>query len=164
MCVKILGMCLIAAQLTSVGTYDAPEMGYVKELYNTRGETYTIDTRNLYEDEQTNFYVGGDLYFEDTRLSLGYNSGVDTAKFDISKTYTIGIDHRVDITDNLDVILSGSTAIGGEVRHTVCQDSRGYEFNCLNPLSPNPAREELASITPDNKQPYTLGVKFRYRF
>ena len=164
MCVKILGMCLVAAQLTSVGTYDAPEMGFVKEVYDTQGNPVMIDTRNLYEDEQTNFYVGGDLYFEDTRVSLGYNSGIDTAKYDVGKSYSIGIDHRVDITDNLDVILSGSTSIGGDVRHSVCTDSRGLEFNCLNPLSPANAREELASITPESNTPYALGIKVRYRF
>ena len=161
MCVKIFGMCLMAAQLTSVGTYDTPEMGYHEELLDGQ---IVIDTRDLYEDEQTNFYVSGDLYFEDTRVSLGYNSGVDTAKFDVSKTYSIGIDHRVDITNNLDVILSGSTSIGGDVRHSVCTDSRGLEFNCLNPLSPANAREELASITPESNTPYALGIKVRYRF
>ena len=162
---KIAGVCVLAAQITHGGTYSTPEMGFEAELINANThEVTTISTKHLYEDEQTNFYVGGSLYLENTRLSLGYNSGIDTAKFDVSKAYTIGIDQVFGVTDKLDVILSGSTTIGGEARHTVCTDQRGLEFNCLNPLSPKNARQELDEMTPEHKTPYNLGVKLRYKF
>ena len=162
---KIAGMC-IAAQLTAGGTYNTPQMGYNETLYNpSTQKEIKIDTRHLYKDEQTNFYLNGSVYIGDTtRINLGYNSGIDTQKFDVGQTYSIGIDKLFNITKNTDIILSAATKIGGDVRHTVCTDSTNAEFNCMNPLSPNNAREELASITPDNDQHYNAGIKLRYSF
>ena len=161
---KIAGMC-IAAQLTAGGTYNTPEMGYNETLYTPAGKEIKVDTRHLYKDEQTNFYLNGSVYVGDsTRINLGYNSGIDTQKFDVGQTYTVGIDKLFNIAENTDVILSASTKFGGKVRHTVCTDSTNAEFNCMNPFSPNNAREELNSITPENEQQYSTGIKLRYSF
>ena len=122
-------VCIIAAQLVS------GEVGYSNGMPTTAtsydGEVRSIE--RFYEDEQLNISIDGYIILDSyTRVSIGFDNGIDTSKLDRSNQYRIGIDQIMDINDNSYLTFSGSTEIGGNYRETPCLDRYGREYYCGN--------------------------------
>ena len=144
-------VCLVAAQLTAFdATYDNP-MPATAMSY----DGVSRDVSRFYRDEQTNFNIHGHMTLNTgTRIYLGYDNGIDTAKFDVSKSYTIAFAQI--IKENW--IISAGTKIGGKARHTPCTDSFGREYLCANLTAWSDFKEMK------HETPYNFGIKYIHRF
>lgn len=154
MCLEILGTCLLAAQLTG------GDIAYNNTLpkYATSYDGVKRDISELYKDEQINFNLQGYLLFEnDTLVSLGYDHGIDTKKYDISKEYTINIRKNIDLNDDWSVIIGGSTKLGGKVRHTPCYDQIDREYYCGNLTAWSDFEQ------PKHERKYSANITFTYK-
>ena len=171
MCVKILGVCLLAAQITGVDINQNTNLGVSYE--GAQGGSYS--TSHLYEDEQVNVSANGYLILDtDTRLDLGFSNGIDTAKYDVSKSYTVGVTQYFQLMDTkpgqlegtgLGLVLSGSTTFGGKERHTACTGETASGDTSSNFYCLDPAGLGFDQIKFDDyEQPYSVGARLTYRF
>ena len=164
MCVMIAGACLLNAALLS---FDA---GYTTEMDNTRAWTLggpgnfdvitvtDISHKEFYRDEQTNWNAKIGLFFRGgTFVAVGYDSGRDTKKFDVSKRYDIDIKQKLNLSPNSSIVLGAGTSFGGKERHSTCTVF-GVESFCPH------EGYTVADINKPHKQPYNLSLKYSYKF
>ena len=148
-------VCILAAQLTAGDVGYSNGMPDVAYSYDNQPR----DISRFYQDEQTNFYAEGYVILDTrTRIRIGYDHGIDTQKYDVSKAYTIGVDQAIRIDDNSDWLISGTTTFGGEQRHIPCVDSEGVNYYCGNLTLWSTFKE------PEYEQPYEVRITFVHRF
>ena len=141
---------VVGARVTDGGTYNSnlPSVAYSYD-------GVARDISRFYQDEQTNFYIKGHVTFDTgTRVFLGYNSGIDTAKFDVSKSYNIGIAQII----QSNWIVSANATIGGKQRHTICIDKYNRNYYCGDLTAWSDFKE------PKHEIPYSASIKYVHRF
>ena len=152
MCIKIMGVCVIAA-LTN-GGFMNPDLPKTAGSYD--GKERSVE--RFYTPESQPFNVGGVVGFDNTLIKLQYNSGVDTEKLDINQSAYVEVTQRFKITERLSLDATVGTTIGGEVRHTSCKDSLNREYYCGNLTA-------WSDFEADDNEPYKMGkIQFNYRF
>lgn len=155
MCVNILGACIIAGRVVSMDMAYTTDMPQYAHSYD--GEARMVG--HFYDDEQTNFKVKGYVILDtNTKVTLGYDHGVDTAKYDKAKSYTVGVDQLFKLKDNHYLTVGAHTTFGGEVRHTACTDSYGREYYCATLTAFSDLKQKK------HKQPYSVGITYKYKF
>ena len=142
-------------------SYYEPYLGEFTEVY---------DVEHLFTPEDTPYSVAGTIITRDNlKIDIGYNSGVDTAKYDITPGYTVGITKYMSTgdRDQHGFLLGASTTFGGVQKHSPCVGVymiEDYVFEetehaCVEGL---PRWED--HTFDKHEQPYNVTFRYTYRF
>ena len=143
----LLGACVIAAQISSGGTYteQTPTMAT-----DTANVTHNIS--HFYKVENQQFNVDGYVILDiDTRIDLGYDNGLKSQKRTRSKALTVGVTKLVFIGDDSHLTFGASTKLGGRITDIACKDDSGMDkqFFCDN----------LATVQPFEQPKHDVNTK-----
>ena len=144
----ILGACILAAQLTTGGTYNEVTP---KSAIDTADITHDIS--NFYTVENTQFKLGGYLVLDtDTRINLLFDNGLESQKRERGKALTIGLTQLKVIDKDTHMTYGFSTKLGGKTNETACTDDSGLnrQFFCDN----------LATLEPFKQPKNDADIKF----
>lgn len=150
----ILGMCILAAQLTHVDVASKNPLITTAASY----DGISRDVSKFYKPEDRTFSMGGDLYTENTKISLYYNNGIDTPKYDKEDMLAVQVTRHIPINKQLSVNITGGYTFGGNESHTSCKDSYNREYYCGNLT----AWSDFDA--PENKQLWNTGISINYKF
>ena len=132
----MLGVCVLAAQITSGGLYheETPtEVTYDRYVDNTYAvyETHTQDISGMYEPKNIQFRVRGYVILDtDTRIDLSYDNGLRSEKHLREKSLTVGITQLKVIDEDTRITFGISTRIGGSRSNMYCLDDANIRRVC----------------------------------
>jgi len=151
-----LGICILAARLTSLDVTTNNNLPTVAHSYD--GKARSIE--QFYKSESPTYSASGDLYLNtNTKVSLGYHSGLDTKKLDVGSTKSIQVSQFKKFTDRLSVIFSAGIRDNGKIDHKPCIDTLNRKYYCGNLTA-------WSDFKPEEKSDvdYNVGIKLTYKF
>ena len=152
---NILGTCIVAAQLTHA------DVSTSKNPLITNANSYdgvSRDVSKFYTPKDTMLSVSGNLYTKNTKVSLHYNNGMNTEKYEMSNMLKVQVTRHMSISNNLSMNITGGYVFGGDESHSSCKDSYNREYYCGNLT----AWSDFDN--PENKQNWNTGISINYKF
>jgi len=147
--------CLIAARLTSLEV--TTDNGLPTTAYSYDGEARDISM--FYDNQEAIVSATGSLYFDtNTKVDLGYNTGIVTNKLEITDTFQLGVTQLFSLDEQSSIAVGASAAFGGKQVHKPCLDSYQREYYCGNLTAWSDFKE------PTHENPYSLSVRYSYKF
>lgn len=159
----VFGACIIAAKLSSGGTYVENTPTISVDAANV-----THDISRFYQVENHQFNIGGYLILNtDTRIDLNYDNGLKSQKRTRSKALAVGVTQLTFIDEDSHIKFGASTKLGGKTTETSCTDDSGMnkQFFCdnlatLEPFTqPEYIRNTRVSINYQHKFNWAIGSK-----
>ena len=98
------------------------------------------------------------LQSPNTIYSIGFDTGVSTAKISIKPSIFLGVTHVFGINKNSYFLVGGGAWFGGKVSETACYDSYDRAYWCQNLT----AWSDYQPSYPQNFE--YLDIKYIYRF
>ena len=152
----LFGACIIAAKLSSGGTYVESTPTLSVDAANV-----THDISRFYQVEGYQFNIGGYLILDtDTRIDLGYDNGLKSQKRNRSKALTVGATQLVFIDNNSHIIFGASTKLGERTIETSCTDDSGMnkQFFCDNLATLEPFEQ------PEHIKNTKVSINYEHKF
>ena len=141
-------------------------LSYYEPILDAYTETY--DVQELFTPENTPYSVAGTIITRDNvKIDVGYSSGINTDKLDITSGYTLGVTKYMSTgdRDQHGFLIGASTTFGGKYKHSPCVASYAIdeidqtEHACVDGL---PLWEDHAFDK--HEQPYNVTFRYTYRF
>ena len=160
----LLGVCVLAAQITSGGIYHEKtptEVTYDRYTDNTYAvyETHTQDISDMYKPKNIQFRVRGYVILDtDTRIDLGYDNGLKSEKYFREESLTVGITQLKVINEDTRITFGISTRFGGRRVDTYCLDDANVRRVC------NTAGFWSLRSKPDNTVDVKTVATFNHKF
>jgi len=152
----ILGACMIDAELSNLTISE--NKGQEITAYSANGTAY--DVSRFYDPDYPNIYIEGQFTFDTgTRLTLGFDPGETSDKYQILPTIRVGVNQLIELTDLSWLVVNASTSVGGTEEHTPCVDDEGGRFHCRS-LTPWGAFDRPT----EHEVPYNLTIQYTKRF
>lgn len=138
-------MPLLTVANTAISAYDAH---------------ITYDISNFYkkDDGRLKIVSNAILQSPNTIYSIGFDTGVSTAKISIKPSIFLGVTHVFSINKNSYFLVGGGAWFGGKVSETACYDSYDRAYWCQNLT----AWSDYQPSYPQNFE--YLDIKYIYRF
>jgi len=151
-----LGICILAARLTSLDVSTNNNLPTIAHSYD--GKARSIE--RFYKNESPTFQASGDVYLNtNTKVSLGYHSGLNTKKLDMGSTKSVQVSQFKKLTENLSVVYTAGIRDNGEISHSPCIDTLKRKYYCGNLTAWSDFKPEER-----NDMDYNVGIKFTYKF